>query len=536
MHLFEKRNVVKHSLRIGLSLSMFLASTFVWQTFASAQLKKPTRTATEKVLGDVSLEKLDFKKRNFWISPDSKHYAFAAEAELTVDGKKHPFDGQNNSGKGHRFAFSPNSQHYVYVTRDKEGKEYVYLDGKQLGVGHNFVAASPVFSPDSKHVAYTCRRYVGGGTKYYLVIDDKDRETYDESTTWNITWSSDSQRVILGVDKDGKYLMREVSPDESVATIEHKHSPANLQLNPIRAAGGQLGYIAKNADGKLCLFYDGKEWGAGFKELKPGDVALSDDGKEVAIKGEIESFRDAVWHKGKMGKVHRGLEDDSLAISPDGSRVGYVVEEFSKARAIIDGQEGKEYREVVGIMFSPDSKRVAYRANNGEKMVMVINGAEGPGYDGMGFPYFSPDNKSIAYVAMQGKSQFVLVDGQPTIGGIAQKAYTKVTPPAFSKTGKRLIYLGEKDGKNLLIDNGTQLESLDGAVDQFYLSDDESLLAYIAATGEDEMVLINGVQGNKYETIMTMGGGSILFDAADQMHYLAIKDGKLILVEEKLAQ
>lgn len=519
-------------------LLVVLCAAFVVDTgrLVLAQTKKPTRTATEKVLGELTLDQIDFKKRNFWISPDSRHYAFMEKADLIVDGKKQTFEGTANNGKGNIFSFSPDSQHFTYVGRDQEGKDWVYLDGKPLGIGHNFVAASPVFSPDSKHVAYTCRRYVGGGTKYYLVIDDKDHETYDEGTTWNITWTSDSKRVVLGVEKDDKYLMREVSVDESSPTIEHKHGPANLQLNPIRGAGGQLGYFAKNADGKLFLYYDGKEWGAGFKELKNGGIALSDDGKEVALMGEVESFRDAVWHKGQMGKVYRGMEEDSLAISPDGSRVGYAVEEFGKYRAVIDGQEGKEYRDVAGINFSPDSKRVAYRANNGEKMVMVVNGAEGPGYDGMGFPYFSPDGKSIACTAMQGESQFILVDGQPSIGGIAQKAYTKVTPPAFSKTGKRLIYLGETDGKNIVIDNGTPLESLDGAVDQFFVSDDESLLAYIAAAGEDEMVLVNGVQGNKYETIMTMGGGSILFDGADQMHYLAIKGGKLVLVEEKLGQ
>lgn len=526
---------MKRSLACILVLPL-LASTATFCHPALGQVKKPTRTATEKVLGEIKLEQIDFKNRNFWISPDSRHYAYAAETELTVDGKKFPFDGKNNSGKGHRFAFSPDSQHFVYVTRDKEGKEYVYLDGKQLGIGHNFVAASPVFSPDSKHVAYTCRRYVGGDTKYFLVIDDKDRETYDEGTTWNITWTGDGKRVVLGVEKNGKYLMREVSLDEATPPVEYAHSPANLQLNPIRGPKGELGYLAKNQEGKVVFYYNGKEWGGGFKELKNGGIVISDDGTEVALQGEVESFRDAVWHKGQLGKVYRGMEDDSLAISPDGSRVGYVVKEFSKARAIIDGQEGKEYREVVGITFSPDSKRVAYRANNGEKMVMVVNGVEGPGYDGMGLPFFTPDGKSIVCQASQGDSQFILVDGQPSVAGVAQKAYDKVTPPAFSKTGKRLIYLGEKDGKKILIDNGTPLESLDGAVDQFFVSDDESLLAYIAATGEEEMVLLNGVPGNKYETIMTMGGGSILFDGADQMHYLAIKDGKLILVEEKLGQ
>jgi hypothetical protein len=501
-----------------------------------AQAKKPTRTATEKPLGELTLEQIDFKKRNFWISPDSRHYAFMENADLIVDGKKQMFDGTPNNGKGNIFSFSPDSQHFTYVGRAKDGKDWVYLDGKPLGVGHNFVAASPVFSPDSKHVAYTCRRYVGGGTKYYLVIDDKDRETYDEGTTSSLTWSGDSQRVILGVEKEKKYQMREVSIDPAVPTIEHKHGPANLQLNPLRGAGGQLGYIAKNADGKMFLFYNGKEFATEFKEIDPRNIVISDDGKEVAIMGEIASFRDAVWHKGKMGEVSSDMEEGTLSISADGSRVGYVVEKFSKAQAVIDGQTGKEYREVAGITFSSDAKKVAYLALNGDKYSLVINGVEGPGYDGMGFPYFSPDGKSVAVAASQGDSQFILVDGQPSIGGVAQKAYTKVTPPFYSPKGKHLLYLGEKDGKKILIDNGVALESRDGAVDQFFFNDDETLLAYIAAVGEGETVLINGAPGKEYETIMTMGGGSILFDGKDAMHYLAIKDGKILLVEEKLGE
>lgn len=525
---------MKRSLACILVLTL-LASAVTFCHPALGQVKKPTRTATEKVLGEIKLEQIDFKKRNFWISPDSRRYAYMQGTDLIVDGQKQAFTGTPNNGKGNIFSFSPDSQHFTYVAQDKEGKDWVYFDGKPLGVGHNFVHASPVFSPDSKHIAYTCRRYVGGGTKYFLVIDDKDRETYDEGTIWNLTWSGDGKRVILGVEVDKQYLMREVSVDESVPNIEHKHGPANLQLNPIRSASGQVGYLAKDAEGPF-LFFDGKAYGKGFKEIDRRNIVFSDDGKEVAILGEIASFRDAVWHKGKMSKEYNGLEDESISISADGSRVGFVIEKFSKARAIIDGQEGKEYREVVGITFSPDGKRVAYRANNGEKMVLVLNGVEGPGYDGMGFPYFSPDGKTVVCQASQGDSQFILVDGQPSVAGIAQKAYDKVTPPFFSKTGKHLIYFGEKGGKKVFIDNGTPLESLDGAVDQVFVSDDEALLAYIAATGEEEMVLVNGVSGNKYETIMTMGGGSILFDGADQLHYIAIKDGKLILVEEKLGQ
>ena len=492
--------------------------------------------ANETALGDLKLEQVDFKKRNFWISPDSRHYAFIeAGATLTVDGKKQEFGGTANNGKGNIFSFSPDSQHFVYVGQDKDGKQWVYLDGKPLGIGHNFVAAPPVFSPDSKHIAYTCRRYVGGGTKYFLVIDDKDRETYDEGTTWNITWSGDSQRVVLGIEKENKYLMREVSIDSATPAIEHKHGPANLQLNPIRGNQGQLGYLAKDEQGQF-LFFDGKEWGKGFKEIKRGNIVFSDEGKEVAMMGEISSFRDAVWHKGKMGNVSSDMEDETIAISADGSRVGYVVEKFNKARAVIDGVEGKEFKEVAGITFSLDSKKVAYRALSGDKFVLVINGVEGPGYDGMNLPTFSPDSKSVFCAASQGESQFVLLDGQPTIGGTPQKAYSKVISTLFSPKGKHVLYLGETGGKKIIVDNGKPLESHDGAVDQYFFSDDESLLAYIAAIGEEEMVLINGAPGNKYETIMTMGGGSVIFDGIEKMHYMAIKGGKLLLVEEQLGQ
>lgn len=524
--------------RFSIGCLAFLA-TYVLLTVsqADAQPKKPTRTATETVLGELKLDQIDFKKRNFWISPDSRHYAYINQADLIVDGKKQAFfEGTPNNGKGNIFSFSPDSQHFTYVGRDKEGKDWVFLDGKPLGIGHNFVAAAPVFSPDSKHVAYTCRRYFGGDTKYFLVIDDKDRETYDKGTTWNITWSGDSQRVILGVEKENGYEMREVSVDAAVPAIEHKFAPGNLQLNPIRGPKGELGYVAKDTEGKFFLYYNGKEFGGRFKELKPRDIAISANGLEVALMGEVESFRDAVWHKGQMGKVYRGMEEDSLTISPDGSRVGYVVKEFSKARAVIDGQDGKVYREVAGITFSPDAKKVAYRADTGEKYSLVIDGVEGPGYDGMGFPSFNPDGKSIVVGASLGASQFILVDGQPTIQGVAQKSYAKVSPPYFSPKGTRLVYLGGTEEKKALIDNGVALESLDTAIEQFYFSDDESVLAYLAESGDEEMVLVNGATGNKYETVFTISGGSIVFDGAKGLHYLAIKDGKILLVEEKLGE
>jgi hypothetical protein len=111
-----------------------------------------------------------------------------------------------------------------------------------------------------------------------------------------------------------------------------------------------------------------------------------------------------------------------------------------------------------------------------------------------------------------------------------------VGEPVFSPDGKRLVYEAEVEagGQSLLIDTGKESRFYDDVKDQVYFSEDSRHLAAVVVDGDHEMVVIDGVEGNRYDKVVTIGGGKVSFDSTDRIHYLATKEGQLVLVEESL--
>jgi hypothetical protein len=166
----------------------------------------------------------------------------------------------------------------------------------------------------------------------------------------------------------------------------------------------------------------------------------------------------------------------------------------------------------------------------GNKLLIVVDGQEGPGYDELGLPVFSPNGKTVVCGAGAGKRKFLVVNGQN------QKAYGDIGEPEFSPDGKRLVYEAELDagGQSLLIDSGKEGKLYDDINDRRYFSDDGRHLAMVVFEGDHQMVVVDGVEGNRYDTVITLGGGKVHFDSADRFHYLAAKGGELYLVEETI--
>jgi hypothetical protein len=141
---------------------------------------------------------------------------------------------------------------------------------------------------------------------------------------------------------------------------------------------------------------------------------------------------------------------------------------------------------------SPDSRRVAYGAGAGKKRFVVVDGKKDKPYDGIGegTPIFSPDSRRVAYTAGASKTWFVVVDG---------------------KEDKRY------DGCSILI-----------------FSPDSQRVAYRATAGNKRFVVVDGKEGKPYDDIVNRGGGRIVFDSSDSLHYLALKGNGIYLVEERL--
>ena len=170
-----------------------------------------------------------------------------------------------------------------------------------------------------------------------------------------------------------------------------------------------------------------------YDEVMGGFPVFNPDGKLIAYgakqdgkwKVEIDNINEV---KGlKIPKIRKffsiqKFSISSVTFSPDEKHIPYVAQTGKKRIAVIDGNKGKPYDDIEGIVFSPKSKRVAYLAQiiygeDDHLHPIVIDGKAGPRYNGIvkgkSFVTFSYDGKHIAYAGIgvnHGKWHLV-VDG-----------------------------------------------------------------------------------------------------------------------------
>ena len=492
-----------------------------------AQEKALQRTVTEKSLGKVDLSNYDEKQPTFWVSPNGKHAAWLlAKNRIAVDGQVKEY---KNDLREKSFRFSPDGEHWGYAVYIDDKGDTVVVDGVEQKTGYNQILFSPFFSPDGKHVAYFASQYAGG-LHEYLVLDGKASQPLDDSNRV-IYFTPDSKRLMFGMKVGDKKVFR-------TQTIDGKEPPSDLTLNSVTlntvffGPGGQIGYIGNAGEDQSFVFYDGKEDGLKFDEIKR-EIAFSDDGRHIAYIAEPGSFDDVAVIGGKASKVYSGFEDiipGTLALSPNGLRSAYSVKKSREQFVVVDGKDCKPYPRVGGAVFSPDSKHVAWQASSNGKLFIVFDGREGQPYDKLGMPQFSPDSSTVAYWAEAGGRQFMVASGQK------QKAYDSVGTPVFAPNSKRLVYLAETGGKWLLVDGGKEGTGYDDIDGTLYFSGDGQRLATIFGVGNKEMVVVDGTEGKRYDTIVTIAGGRLHFATGERLHYLATKGDELLLVEETIAK
>lgn len=56
----------------------------------------------------------------------------------------------------------------------------------------------------------------------------------------------------------------------------------------------------------------------------------------------------------------------------------------------------------------------------------------------------------------------------------------------------------------------------------------------MAKVSDKWFVVVDGKEEKQYDDIVTLGGGKVVFDSEDSLHYLARKGNSIYLVEEKI--
>jgi Tol biopolymer transport system component len=94
--------------------------------------------------------------------------------------------------------FSPDSKRLAYAT-GRDDKCFIVVDGVE-GNEYNYMS-NPHFSPDSKHVAYWARR----GDKRFVVVDGVEGKEYHEVE--DHVFSPDSKRLAYYASRGDKWVI-----------------------------------------------------------------------------------------------------------------------------------------------------------------------------------------------------------------------------------------------------------------------------------------------------------------------------------------
>jgi hypothetical protein len=329
-------------------------------------------------------------------SPDGKRFAYGARKSdrwfVVLDGKAFPEDGHDFVGY---FAFSPDSKKFVYAAR--KGNQQSFVVNGKAGRMYN-VTSEPVFSPDSKHLAYIA---IDSNNLQCIVLDGKEGKEYKWVT--NPMFSSDSKHIAYSVMKEGEKRLVVVDGKEGpVYEMQRAIDPVIFGPNDNRVAYGAM-----------------------------------KGGKGVAVIDE------------KEGPLYDGIggEGASIALSPDGESFAYAAYIGEKWFVVLNGEEERKYDDIASgsPIFSPDGKHLFYGARKGGKWLVVIDGKEaGDEYEEISKgAVFSSDSKHLMYTAMAHGKWFVVLDGK------AGPGYDRLFKPAFKDNGIEYLAERESDGRLL---------------------------------------------------------------------------------------
>jgi Tol biopolymer transport system component len=437
------------------------------------------------------------------------------------------------------FSVSPNGLRIAYALVDGNVSGHIVIDGK-AGPNYAGLAGKPVFSADSKRVAYLA---MNTQNLWFVVVDGVESPNRYPSRKGHgvvspyLLFSLDGRKLAYVVSVDTK------SAEKQFAVVDRQEGSkydeiAGLTISP---NGERLAYAARIGS-QWFVVVDGRE-GPRHEGVLGKTPIFSPDGRHVAYGGR-EGRRFFVVVDGKRGRDYDDL-GGAILFSPDSTKVVYSPTVGRRRAVVVNEEELGLYERVdeTSFVFSSKGKHLAYKAGDANSWFVVVDGQRGRAYGGVGRPVFTPDGGKVAYSACdrcgdgtrENPAMFVVVDGQ-RIGA----TYVDIAAPiTFSADGRRMAFVAKR--------GTTQFVVVDEREDKAYARVvAESLefgpagrdLVYTAANQAGKyFVVVSGVVGREFDAVGLRGvecrlvqGCGVLFDSDQSFRYLAWLRDRVYLV------
>ena len=408
-------------------------------------------------------------------------------------------------------AISADGCHFAYFLPSGDNKSLLVVDG-QTGPEYD-ATASLTFSPDGSRLAYSAKK----GAKWFVVVDGEPGPEYDGIIKGGPVFSLDSKHMAYAsfnrAEADRLFVERFFLVLDGHAEPTSRIFGSFLTLS---GDGKRVAYVVDRGNMKYSVVVGGE---VGPKYDGAAGLTFSPDGDRFAyVAGSGD--KGIVVSDGQPGTAYDAV--GGLTFSPDGNHIVYAARQGQKWFMVVDGRPGPDYEAIggSGAVFSADGSRFAYSAKKGTNWVVVVEGQPSTEYDGIGSLVFSPDGKHLAYLVKDGPKLTMILDGQ------AGAAYDDIGKPHFSPDGKHIAYLAKRGAKFVVVldeQPGPDYE----AVRKLAFSPDSGDLAYSAKKGNNWVVVVSGRSGPEYDGIVENGP---TFHADGVMEYLAIRDKALYRV------
>lgn len=482
-----------------------------------------------------------------FFSPDSSRRAYrvaqGARQRMVVDGRPDPDDDEVG-----RPVFSPDGRRCAYAARNGE-RHFVVLDGTPQPE-HESRVSDPTFSPDSAHFAYVAVDYktapdgrpLGAGDRLMpgnstarMILDGVAGPAFDDFCTEPV-FSPDSRHLAY-TGRLPRTVMQALVVDGNI--LSSHPSILKIVFSP---DSQRVALWAGRENGKAYVVCDGRS-GPEYDDI-PGAPVFSADSRHVAYRfgragrqgvvldgtpgPEFDQVEGGAWLDGQM----RGL-----LFSPDSRWLAYVAARGGKQRVVVAGREGPDVERVEALRFSPDSRRVAYLAVRDGKQRVFADGLPGPEFDDIE-PLslrFSPDSKRLAYAAKNGRKAVAVTDGQVSPEYEGSPLFTMWI--VFSPDSRHTAYLACRGGRTCLVQDGQPGAEFDGALDggPWFHPLTQDAMAFMRKDGKCALVLAGGlgplcdrILKYEYADRVNPAGPTVRPDGT--VEYLAVKDGALVRI------